>query len=153
MQVLRNSLNFSIRWSEITLIDISNCVPSLCVQIALLRSSTFCSLFWLFQVERLAPVSGWACPRETLACRSCQFPLSAGHLHCADVDAALFISNLGNRHAHPCLINMPPQRLRWILRVCANKPCKHIPQAIGDRDNWRKKPPVISNFWHLVQPG
>ena len=110
----------------------------LCIQTALLRSSTFCSLFWLFQAERLAPVSGWACPRETLACRSCQSPLSAGHLHCADVDAALFISNLGNRHAHPCLINMPPQRLRWILRVCANKPCKHIPLAIGDRDNLKK---------------
>ena len=143
MQFVRNTLNSSIRWSEITLTDISNwysvsvCTNSPAEVIHILYS------FWLFQAERLAPVSGWACPRETLACRSCQFPLSAGHLHCADVDAALFISNLGNRHAHPCLINMPPQRLRWILRVCANKPCKHIPQAIGDRGNLKKS---SSNF-------
>ena len=138
MQFVRNSLNFSIRWSEITLIDISNWYSvSVCTNCPAEVLHILFS-FWLFQVERLAPVSGWACPRETLACRSCQFPLSAGHLHCADVDAALFISNLGNRHAHPCLINMPPQRLRWILRVCANKPCKHIPQAIGDRDNLKK---------------
>ena len=134
MQFVRNSLYYSIRWSEITLNDISNWYSaSVCTNCPAEVLHILFS-FWLFQVERLAPVSGWACPRETLACRSCQFPLSAGHLHCADVDAALFISNLGNRHAHPCLINMPPQRLRWILRVCANKPCKHIPQAIGDQD-------------------
>ena len=151
MQFVRSSLNSSIRWSEITLIDVSNWYSVSVYTNPPAEVLHILFSFWLFQVERLAPVSGWACPRETLACRSCQFPLSAGHLHCADVDAALFISNLGNRHAHPCLINMPPQRLRWILRVCANKPCKHIPLAIGDRDNL-KNTLVISNFWHLLQP-
>ena len=47
----------------------------------------------------------------------------------------------------PCLINMPPERLPVDSRKCANKLCKHIPQAIGDLDHLTSPEFPSWKFW------
>ena len=96
----------------------------------------------------LAPVSGWAtfsqgaCPTETPACRGCQSPLYAGHLHCADVHAAPLYMPAGEaRHAAPLSHKHASQSAtQWILESVQINPCKHIPQAIGDLDRLTSPP-------------
>ena len=134
MQFVRNSLNFSIRWSEITLIDISNWYSvSVCTNCP---AEVIHILFSFLAVSGGAtgPCKWVGMPQRDVGMQELPIPpLCRPSTLRRCRRRPLYIQPRQSNYAHPCLINMPPQRLRWILRVCANKPCKHIPQTIGDQ--------------------